>query len=65
MQTGKVGFGAGRTAVSILKGQDQPTPVETMVVVVHAGLGTAVALSIARQQYAPILIISRLGHVNL
>ena len=58
MQTGKVGFGAERIAASILKGQDQPMPVEITVVVAHAGLEIAVVLSVAKQPYAPILIIS-------
>ena len=52
MQTGKVGFGAERIAVLIPKGQAQATPVATMVVAVHVGLGTVGALSIAKQRYA-------------
>ena len=58
MQTGKVGFGAERIAVSTLKAQDQPTLAETMVVVVLAEPGTAVALSVARQRYAPTVVVS-------
>ena len=52
MQTGRAECGAAPTAALTLKEQDQPIPVETMAVVVHAGLETVVALSIARQRCA-------------
>ena len=65
MQTGKVGSGVERIAVSILKGRAQPTPVATMVVGVHAGLGTVGASSIARQRYAPSGTIGRWEIVDL
>lgn len=65
MPTGKVGFGAERIAVLILKGQAQPTLVVTMVAGVHAGLGTVGASSTARQLYAPNGTIGRWEIVDL
>lgn len=65
MQTGKVGFGAERIAVLILKGQAQATPVATMAVGVHAELGTVGVSSIARQRYAHIGTIVKWETVDL
>lgn len=65
MQTGKVGFGAERIAVLILKGQAQATRVATMVAGVHAGLGTVGVSSTARQRYAHSGTIVRWETVDL